>query len=170
MTDFERALAVTLQFEGGYVDHPKDPGGATNRGVTTRVFHEWLRSQGSLPRDVRTITDAEIHAIYLGDYWRPAGCDGLAWPLSLVMFDAAVNLGTRHAVRALQRGLGVPDDGVIGPVTLDAIQAGDAKELAARALWERLRRYKDVSGGKLSVFLRGWLSRTLTLWDEVRGA
>ena len=102
MTGFRAALDQVLKWEGGYSDHPTDPGGATNHGITQATYDAWRRQQslGTLP--VRGIQPSEVEAIYYQSYWLRAGCDQLDQPaLALVVFDAAVNSGVGAALKWL---------------------------------------------------------------------
>lgn len=95
MSDFERALAFTLRWEGGKVDNPHDRGGRTNRGVTQRTYDGW-RNEKDLPkRDVYELEEEELQDIYRTLYWWPA--KSLPWPLNLVVFDTAVLFGAGRA-------------------------------------------------------------------------
>ena len=71
---FVDALPFILQWEGGYVNHPADPGGATNKGVTQKVYDAWRGAKGLAARDVRQLEEAELQAIYEGGYWVPPKC------------------------------------------------------------------------------------------------
>ncbi len=150
-----------LQWEGGYVNHPNDPGGATNKGVTFRVYDAWRRSQDLPTQDVRRISDAEVKAIYRRDYWLAARCDRLPPALATAQFDTAVNMGVGRAARLLQRAAGVEQDGKVGDGTLAAVAAGDAGELAIRHCDAREATYRSLAANnpRLQVFLRGWLNR-----------
>lgn len=98
MTGFKRALAHVLTFEGGFVDHPKDPGGATNRGVTQATYDGWRKGQGLAVRSVKLITDVEVEQIYFQQYWLKVGAHQLPSPLAFVCFDGAVNHGVNRAL------------------------------------------------------------------------
>lgn len=110
-----------LAYEGGYVNHPKDPGGATNFGVTQRVYDAYRRRTKTKPRSVRHITHDEVDVIYRRQYWGAVHGDELPSGLDLTVYDFAVNSGPKRAVQFMQRQLGVTDDGVIGNVTLEAV-------------------------------------------------
>lgn len=101
---FERALAFVLRWEGGYSDHPQDPGGATNMGITQATYDRWRRSQGLPTRPVREISMEEVRAIYRDRYWEPlpARYAEKDPALALALFDLAVNSGVGTAIRALQ--------------------------------------------------------------------
>lgn len=166
---FIHSLPFVLRWEGGYVNDPDDPGGATNKGITQRVYDEWRQRQGQQPQDVRRIDDAEVHTIYEADYWLPPRCDLLQRQLDLVQFDTAVNMGVGRAVRLLQDALGCDVDGDFGPRTrtaADGCDPGttimaccDRRESYYRMLAERRPRMKK--------FLKGWLNRLNALRAEV---
>ena len=168
LSGFEASLPFVLRWEGGFVDHPDDPGGRTNRGVTQRVYNQWRVHHGLPPRDVRQIGDAEVHAIYEEDYWLPPRSDLLRRKLDLVQFDTAVNMGVGRAMRLLQGAVGSAVDGAFGPLTHQAAAGCDlaatipaychAREAYYRRLAERRPR--------LRVFLRGWMNRLNALRSE----
>lgn len=88
--DFQSSLPFILRWEGGYVNHPNDPGGATNKGVTQKVYDDWRRKQGQALRDVRQLAEEEMQAIYETGYWLPPKCHLLEGPLDLV-FNCVIN-------------------------------------------------------------------------------
>jgi lysozyme family protein len=166
---FDESLPFVLRWEGGYVDHPADPGGATNKGVTQRVYDAWRRRQGEAPRAVRQITDAEVDAIYEADYWVPPRCDLLARQLDLVQFDTAVNMGVGRAVRFLQQALACGVDGDFGPATQKAAQSCDLGSAIVAYCDIREAFYRNLAERKpqMQVFLKGWLNRLNALRREV---
>lgn len=113
--NFTDSLKEVLKHEGGYVNHPKDPGGETNFGITVKV----ARDNGYLG-DMRTIPMTVVESIYKRKYWDKVKCDQMPESVRYPLFDYAVNSGPGAASRALQRVLGIKDDGVIGPVTIAA--------------------------------------------------
>lgn len=146
--NIEQALAILLRHEGGYVDHPSDPGGATNHGITERVArqHGYTGRMRDLPLSVAT-------DIYRKSYWAPIKAEQLPPALRFHVFDAAVNSGVSQAVKWLQQCAGVTVDGVIGPVTL----AAAAKVSPAKYSAVRLRFMTGLAGW--SAFGRGWARR-----------
>ena len=118
--NFPEALAHTLQFEGGWTNNPNDSGGATMKGITQRTYSSYLGRETS-QEELRNISDAEVAAIYRKRYWDECLGNDLADGLDYAVFDAAVNTGPREASRLLQRVVGVPVDGVLGPKTLAAV-------------------------------------------------
>jgi lysozyme family protein len=123
---FQRSLAVVLKQEGGYVDDPRDPGGATNRGITRKTLASWRKVSPwwQLPKSaVQQIGDAETADIYRGLYWNRLRGAELPAGLDLTIFDYGVNSGPGRAAKALQAELKVATDGIIGPKTLAALKA-----------------------------------------------
>jgi len=134
---FHACLAETLKWEGGWSNHKLDPGGATMNGVIQRVYDAW-RERGGKPRQsVRGISDAELTAIYDANYWRMVAGDLLPAGLDLAVFDFGVNSGPARAVRYLQSCLGIIQDGHMGPVTINAANRADTRELIAAYMTAR---------------------------------
>ncbi len=158
MTEFERALTRVLVHEGGFSNHKDDPGGATQRGVTQRVYDAY-RDRHGLPRvPVRGISSSEVEAIYKANYWALAKCDMLPAGVSYVVFDGAVNSGVSQSVKWLQRALGVTADGVVGNATLAAVQNyGNMDRLVDAICDRRLAFLKALKTWK--TFGKGWASR-----------
>ncbi|MBA5777457.1 glycoside hydrolase family 108 protein [Stappia sp. F7233] len=105
--NFPRSLAFTLSFEGGYVDHPKDPGGATNKGITLATLR--LHKAGATKADLKDIRGDLVNRIYHDDYWERTGCDTLASGVDGAVFDYAVNSGPAAARKSLMAVIGGPD-------------------------------------------------------------
>jgi lysozyme family protein len=123
---FETCLATVLQFEGGFSDDPRDPGGATNFGITRRTLARWrgVTPWQDLPvAEVRALGRAEAARIYEALYWDRCNADALPAGLDLALFDFAVNSGPERAVAMLQKEVGAVPDGLIGPKTLAALKA-----------------------------------------------
>lgn len=158
---FLDALRQTLNYEGGYVHHPADAGGATNYGITQRTYDAYRKTVGREIRSVESIDDNEVSAIYHDNYWQPCGCDSLPAPLAAVVFDMAVHSGPWNAKLTLQRALGVRADGVIGEVTIRSAKATHGAVL--RFLKGRAGVLAEIIQTKpsQSVFLHGWMSRIL---------
>jgi lysozyme family protein len=106
---FRRCHAVTARHEGGWSDHPADPGGKTMYGITEAVYHGWLRRRGRALRPVRQITRAEAEEIYFEDYWLPSGGSMLAAGVDLATYDASVNSGVSRGRKWLLAAIGGPD-------------------------------------------------------------
>lgn len=154
--DFQTAFHLVLGHEGGFVDHPSDPGGATRWGVTERV----ARANGYTGH-MKDYPVDHAQSVYRKLYWDAMRCDELPPALRYPAFDAAVNSGTRQATLWLQRAVGANPDGVIGPQTLAAAQAKDADQIARRMLGDRLQFMTDLK--TWPVFGRGWARRIADL-------
>lgn len=153
---FSNCLAFVLEEEGGYADMPGDPGGATNMGITRATLSAW-RGKPVTKDDVLSLEREEAAAIYEANYWNAISGDELPAGVDLALFDDAVNSGPRQAVRDLQRALDVAVDGIIGPITLAAIEAAAPADLVAGLCAARKARLSGLS--HFSRFGRGWTRR-----------
>ncbi len=171
MTRFEECLAEVLRHEGGYVDHPSDPGGATNMGITRKTLARWRRVSPwwQLPKeDVRTLKRTEAARIYRSLYWDRCRADLLAPGLDLAVFDFAVNSGPQRAIQYLQTLLGTRADGIVGPLTLTALRT----EIRKKNVAELIRSLCQTRLNFLSrlrsfaTFGRGWTRRVSTVQDR----
>src|ERR1700757_567135 len=129
---FADCLAFTLREEGGYVDDPADPGGATNMGITLATYREWSDDPAFGPTQVEDMTERTARAIYQSLYWNPLRADALPIGVNLSVFDMGVNAGIWSSARLLQQALGFTGDevdGSIGPETLAAVGGFDARIL-----------------------------------------
>lgn len=152
---FPAALKALLKDEGGNDDDPDDHGGRTSRGVTQREYDSWRRLSGYGTQDVWSATDAEIEAIYHDHYWEP-WCDKLPVGIDYLYFDLAVNAGPYRATKLLQRAIGVADDGIFGPITLEAAMRANPKLLIANYSEAKRKFYRSLNQKK---YIRGWLNR-----------
>lgn len=163
--NYQQISEWVLAYEGGYVNHPEDPGGATNKGITQRTYHAWLRGRGEAPRHVRQITMHEVRLIYRENYWIPCGGPHLPSGLDAAVYDFAVNSGVSRAVRYLQRLVGAKQDGIFGPMTNAAVREATGRSVdgvirlirklceARFAFVKSLRTFKT--------FGRGWTRRIM---------
>tara|TARA_Y100000310_G_scaffold236662_1_gene239881 strand:- start:1128 stop:1721 length:594 start_codon:yes stop_codon:yes gene_type:complete len=159
---FPAILKKVLVHEGGFVDHPKDPGGATMKGVTQATYNGWRARQGKEPRSVRFITDAELTAIYRRDFWDRVRGDDLPPGINYAVFDFAVNSGVSRAARYLQKVVGVAQDGQIGPNTLSATRSKDPAAVIDQLCDDRLAFMRSLR--IWPTFGKGWRRRV----DDVR--
>lgn len=148
---FDQAFDILIGHEGGYVNHPNDPGGETMWGVTARV----ARKDG-YRGDMRDLPRERAKDIYRRLYWAPVRADELPAAVRFDVFDGAVNSGPAQSVTWLQRALGVDDDGKLGPKTLAAAHAADPA-LPARFNGHRLQFMTDL--GNWGSFGKGWARR-----------
>ena len=157
--DFDTAFHELMGHEGGYVDHPKDPGGATRWGVTERV----ARANGYTGH-MRDFPVEQAKAIYRRSYWDAVRADDLPEGVRYAVFDAAVNSGTTQAAKWLQRAVGASDDGVIGPQTLRLVNAAPTDRVARQMLGVRLRFMTDLP--TWPAFGKGWSRRIASLLED----
>ncbi|TDB43269.1 glycoside hydrolase family 108 protein [Photorhabdus luminescens] len=149
---FIHAIHYLLSVEGGYVNNPHDTGGQTKFGISQRSYPHLK---------IAALTEDDATTLYYRDFWLKAGCDKLPAGLSLAVFDAAVQHGIKPAVQQLQQVVGVQDDGVIGPDTLNAVEAFAPPYLFTRLLNQRARTYARIIAVNPTqkVFLDGWFNR-----------
>ena len=161
-----QSLEWLLEEEGGFSNHPADTGGATMYGVTQRTYDAWRKSLKWPLQPVSQITRDEAFSLYRAMYWDEAGCDKLPFPVSYMVFDAAVNSGPLHADKWLQEALSVKQDGILGPKTLqavrDAVAASDGV-VYYRMIDARLKFLVALVKSKPSqmAFLLGWMRRLI---------
>lgn len=152
MMNFDTAFDRLIGHEGGYVNHPNDPGGETNWGITLRTARE-VGYSGAM----RNLTRQQAKEIYRAAYWGRARAGQYDGAIAFQVFDAAVNHGIGQAIRFLQRAVGVADDGIVGPATLTAVQAVPVADVLARFNAERLDFYTKLS--TWPTFGKGWVRR-----------
>lgn len=155
---FDHAVMVVLRHEGGYVDNPSDPGGATNFGISKRSYPDL---------DIANLTELDAKAIYRRDWWDRYGYENLPPFIAVKVFDLSVNMGPGAAHRCLQRALHacglrhVTVDGHLGPQTFSACAEVDAGNLLCVIRAEAAWHYRRLIEGNDSqrVFEKGWMNR-----------
>lgn len=157
LSAFDRWLPEILKHEGGFVNHPKDPGGATNKGVIQRTYDSWRDRKRQPRQSVRSITDAEVAAIYRRDYWDAVKADDLPVGVAYAVFDLAVNSGVKRAARYLQGAVGVAEDGVVGPATIAAARARDPDAIVNAICDRRMTFLRGLE--TFATFGKGWTRR-----------
>jgi lysozyme family protein len=170
---FERALEFVLKSEGGYINHPHDRGGKTNKGILQRVYDKYRDDKQADRRDVREISDEEVEDIYYNEYWVPGRCYKFPWPLYAVHFDGCVNTGVGQAGKFLQRAVGAHADGAIGPKTImayeDKVKDIGVDAIVAHILEQRAGFYKllvELDPTQKS-FINGWNNRLNNLKEFI---
>lgn len=156
--NFDQAFDILLKHEGGFSDHPADPGGKTRFGITEAVARE-VGYRG----DMRELPVDLAKRIYKDRYWDAVRAEELPEAIRYAVFDAAVNSGPRQAIRWLQRAVGANDDGIIGPQTLAAVRAADPERVLRRVLAARLRFVAGLPNWP--AFGRGWARRIADLME-----
>lgn len=154
--NFDTAFERLIGHEGGYVNNPADPGGETKFGISKRAHPG---------ENIAGMTLERAKAIYLHEYWGPAGCDVVPDAIRFDLFDMAVNSGTKQAAKTLQAAVGAVPDGIIGPRTLQAVNSMPATRVLARFngvrldFMTRLPNWPNAS--------RGWARRIATNLMEI---
>ena len=156
LENFAKSIEAVLEHEGGYVDHPEDPGGRTNMGITQAVYEKYL-GRDVTEEEMRNMKIGDVRLIYRANYWDKVKGDELPSGVDFCVFDWAVNSGVSRSSKALQSILGVTADGVIGPNTLKAVNAANTQELIDELTKDREEFYKKLS--TFDTFGKGWLRR-----------
>lgn len=158
--NWTKSLEAILHHEGGYVNHPKDPGGMTNLGVTKRVYEEWVGYSVS-ENTMQNLSNEDVSPIYKKNYWDRVKGDQLPSGLDLCVFDFGVNAGTGRAAKYLQTLIGTVADGGIGPNTLKTLDAyvseHGVKETIENYQAERQKYYESLA--TFDTFGKGWTRR-----------
>lgn len=154
--NFENCFALVIKHEGGYVDNPKDPGGATNLGCTKKVWEEWIGHEVSKD-DIKALTYADVMPLYKKRYWDAIKGDDLPDGVDYAVFDLAINSGPSRAAKTLQQVLGVTADGQIGPATLRALETANSRDVATKVCEARLAFLQSLS--TYATFGKGWSRR-----------
>jgi lysozyme family protein len=154
--NLETALRLIRQHEGGYVDHPADPGGCTNMGITLATFRRHIDGRGTC-REVRHLHWSQAARIYRQTYWGDIRGDDLGDGIDVSAFDFCVNSGAHRATVTLQRLVGAKVDGRLGPLTLAATRRTDPADLVRAYTAARLRWLRGLT--TFATFGAGWTAR-----------
>lgn len=149
---FDKAFQITVGVEGGYVNDPADPGGETKFGISHRSYPDI---------GIKSLTMDQAKAIYLRDYWTPAGCSSMPERIGHLVFDCAVHHGVKTAIKLLQRALKVADDGEFGPVTRGQLLARDTNETADLLMAQRMLYLMTCSAWP--TYKLGWAKRCFSV-------
>lgn len=151
--NFDKSFRKLLVHEGGFVNHPADPGGRTNLGITQRVWEEWVGHPVD-EKTMRSLTPEMVKPLYKRKYWDKVCGDDLPAGVDYCVFDAAVNSGPGRAIKWLQQSVGTKQDGALGPKTLAAVKAADPQLLVVGYNAIRLAFLQDLP--TWDTFGRGW--------------
>jgi lysozyme family protein len=166
MTDnFNVCFDLMLAHEGGYIDHPQDPGGRTNHGVTQRVWEEWLGRPVS-EKEMRALTPTMVKPLYKRKYWDACRADDLVAGVDYVVFDVAVNSGPGRAIKFLQSCVGATVDGGFGPATLAAVKKAEEDPARLIELYCAKRLEFLQSLKTFETFGKGWSRRVQEVKDK----
>jgi lysozyme family protein len=154
--NWEKCFALVLKNEGGYVDNPSDPGGATNLGCTKAVWEQYV-GHSVTKDDIKALTPSDVMPLYKAKYWDTINGDELPEGVDYAVFDFAINSGPSRAAKTLQSVLSTNPDGQIGPATLRAIEASNPREVATAVCEARLAFLQSLP--TYGTFGKGWSRR-----------
>ena len=154
--NWQQSFQLMLKSEGGFANHPSDPGGMTNLGVTKATWENWIGRQSD-EAEMRGLTPERVEPMYRKKFWDAVRGDELPAGISYLCFDFAVNAGAGRSIKTLQSAVGVTPDGGFGPITMAAVQAVDPVELIERFSQAKEDFYRSLN--TFSVFGKGWLNR-----------
>ena len=160
--NFEKCLRMLLKHEGGFVNHPRDPGGMTNLGVTKAVYEQWVGREVT-EQEMRDLTPEDVAPIYRKNYWNKIKGDLLPSGLDWAAFDWAVNSGSGRPAKAIQKAVGATPDGAIGPKTLEAISGKDVEQIVKKVHMIRQEFYENLK--TFDTFGKGWTRRNKETLD-----
>jgi lysozyme family protein len=160
--NFDEALKAILHHEGNFVNHPKDPGGMTNLGVTKRVWEEWVGHEVD-EKAMRALTPADVDTLYRRKYWDKIKGDELPAGVDYAVFDAAINSGPGRASKWLQTAVGAVPDGAIGPGTLAKVEAMEPAAIIEKYQVTRLAFLQSLP--TWDTFGKGWGRRVTEVKD-----
>jgi len=157
--NFKQALQCLLKSEGGFVNHPQDPGGMTNCGVTCKTWAEYCnKSIAQISEaEMRSLNAEKVSQLYKENYWDVCKCDDLPAGIDYMVFDFGVNAGCARSKKILQRSLGVAEDGVIGANTLKALNSININSAINAFSLEKEKFYRSLKN--FPAFGKGWLNR-----------
>jgi hypothetical protein len=155
-SNWDNAFKLMLKSEGGFVNHPSDPGGMTNLGVTKATWENWVGRESD-EAEMRGLTPEKVEPLYKKKYFDAVRGDELPMGLDYLMFDFAVNAGAGRAIKTLQTAVGVTPDGGFGPMTMAAVQAVDPVDLIERFSQAKEDFYRSLT--TFATFGKGWLNR-----------
>ena len=161
--NFDKCLSMLLVHEGGYVNHPKDPAGMTNLGVTKKTYDNYYNTDID-EQEMRELSKADVEPIYKDQYWLKCHCQELPSGVDWAVFDYAVNAGPSRAAKALQRAVGALEDGIIGPQTLALVKQENRIDIIDEIAEYREDVYRSL--GTFDTFGRGWLRRNEETKDQ----
>lgn len=157
---FDRALEIVLSHEGGFSNHPEDPGGATMMGVTKQVWEAWVGKPVSV-KEMRALTFEDVKPLYRTQYWDVLRADEMPRSVAICVFDFAVNAGVSRAARYFQRIVGSEQDGIIGRYSIDSMII----YFESKTVRSLIEKYQDMRRSYYRIlphfkeFGNGWLAR-----------
>jgi len=164
-SNFEKCLEMLLVHEGGFVNHPDDPGGMTNLGVTKKVWEEWVGHDVS-EKEMRNLTPTMVAPLYKRKYWDASRCDDFVSGLDYCVFDIAVNSGVGRAIKLLQQTVGATPDGGYGPITAALVKKAEQDPENVITLLSARRLEFMQSLKAFPTFGKGWSRRVAEVKEK----
>ena len=157
MERIEKLKSFILSWEGGFVNDPRDPGGATNKGVTLATFRSVFGKDKTV-KDLKKITDSQWMTIFKTKFWDRYKADSIKdeW-ITYLLVDWLWTSGPGNAIERVQKFLGLKIDGIVGNVTINKINSYNGKELFTK-LWH-LRENFIKTRAQYLIYGKGWLRR-----------
>ena len=164
-SNFDKCLEMLLVHEGGYVNHPQDPGGTTNLGVTQKTWEEWV-GHPVTDKEMRSLTPLMVSALYKRKYWDASRCDDLVSGVDYCVFDISVNSGVGRAIKLLQSSVGATPDGGFGSITSALVKKAeeDPERLIELLSAKRLEFMQSLKA--FPVFGKGWSRRVAEVKEK----
>lgn len=162
--NFTDAVNKVLEIEKGFVNDKNDSGGATNWGITKRVYEAWLGRTVSID-EIKNMPRSHAVAIYKANYWDKIAGDSLkSYKIAYTLFDQAINRGVSTVVKQAQSLVGLKADGIIGPATINALNSIAETDFISKFLAASIASYRSIASNdgendKDKKFLNGWLNR-----------
>jgi lysozyme family protein len=165
INNFEKCLEMLLVHEGGFVNHPDDPGGMTNLGVTKKVWEEWVGHDVS-EKEMRNLTPTMVASLYKRKYWDACRADELVSGLDYCVFDVAVNSGVGRAIKLLQQIVGATPDGGYGSITAALVKEAEKDPEKIISLFSSRRLEFLESLKAFPTFGKGWSRRVAEVKEK----
>jgi lysozyme family protein len=165
INNFEKCLEMLLVHEGGFVNHPDDPGGMTNLGVTKKVWEEWVGHDVS-EKEMRNLTPTMVASLYKRKYWDACRADELVSGLDYCVFDVAVNSGVGRAIKLLQQTVGATPDGGYGSITAALVKEAEKDPEKIISLFSSRRLEFLESLKAFPTFGKGWSRRVAEVKEK----
>ena len=164
-SNFEKCLEMLLVHEGGFVNHPQDPGGMTNLGVTKQTWQEWVGHEVS-EKEMRNLTPTMVAPLYKRKYWDACRADELISGLDYCVFDVSVNSGVGRAIKLLQSSVGATPDGGYGSITAALVKKAEEDPTRIIELFSAKRLEFLESLKSFPTFGKGWSRRVQEVKDK----
>lgn len=174
MANFNQAFELMIASEGGYVNDQDDPGGETYKGVARKIHSKWdgwikidlLKRQSGFPANLDRDPELQeaVKDFYEVQFWNRL-CGGLISEQAVAnsIFDFAVNAGVGTSASLAQMVVDSPTDGVIGPNTVDTINAFNPDHFIASFTVAKIARYVNIVKKRPTSrkYFYGWILRAL---------